>query len=177
MNSLFSILVVAALSFMPQTPLRFEVTVSSQLSPQARDGRLFIILAKPDAGEPRRVAGNPGMNAPRMFARDVTRISENEAGVIDDKCVAFPLEGLRDIEPGEYNVQAVYDTNRDLKGLNSPGNIVSRPQRMKLDAAHTGTIRITLSERSYVARWRTRGVRRRTVSKLWLKMCGFAAST
>jgi Putative esterase len=146
MNWLFSVLIAAAVSFMPQTPLRFEVTVSAGLSPQARDGRLFIILAKPDAGEPRLAAGNPGINAPRMFARDVARIADKEPGVIDDKCVAFPLESLRDLEPGEYNVQAVYDTNRDLRGLNSPGNLFSRAQRMKLDAARTGTVRITLSE-------------------------------
>ena len=146
MNWLSSVWVSAALILFIQTPLRFEITVTPRLATHARDGRLFVILAKPDAGEPRLAAGNTGMNAPRMFARDFARIAETQPGVIDDKCVAFPIASLGDLEPGEYNVQAVYDTNTDLKGLNSPGNLFSSPQRMKLDASRSGAIKIKLSE-------------------------------
>ena len=57
-----------------------------------------------------------------------------------------------------------------------PGRASGRFGEEVLDR-HVLARRRTLSERSYVARDRTPGVRRRTVSRLWLKTSGRAART
>ena len=126
--------------------LRFEVGVSPRLAPQARDGRLLVILASNDSGEPRLAAGEAGMSSPRMFARDVASITSNQPGIIDDACAAFPYASLRELESGSYSAQAVYDTNIDIKGLNSPGNLYSRPQRVEVARSKDGIIRLDLTE-------------------------------
>jgi hypothetical protein len=128
------------------SPLKFEVTVSAQLSPQPVDGRLFVILGKPERFEPRQGAGITGMDSPPMLARDVTGLTAQKGGVIDASCVAFPVNSLAEIKPGEYVVQAVLDTNLDIKGLNSPGNLYSKPVKMELDPAKSATIKLQLTE-------------------------------
>jgi len=125
---------------------RFEVTVSAKLASQARNGRLFVILSSRDSGEPRLVAGETGMNSPWMFARDFQSITPSQAGVIDETCASFPYASLREIEPGTYIAQAVYDTNLDIKGLNSPGNLYSRPRQVQVAATRSDSIRLELIE-------------------------------
>jgi hypothetical protein len=127
--------------------LRFEVTIAPALGEQPQNGRLFVIISKSERGEPRQAAGRTGMDAPPMFARDVAGLSPLSTGVIDADCVAFPVSSLREIEPGNYLVQVVLDTNQDLKSLNSPGNLYCRPQRMNLDPHRSGTVKLQLTER------------------------------
>lgn len=127
-------------------PLKFEVTLASALSAQPQSGRLFVIISKGERGEPRQGAGRTGMESPPMFARDVANLSPNNAGLIDAQCVAFPINSLSDVEPGAYSVQAVLDTNQDLKSLNAPGNLYSKPQRMTLDPRKSGVVKLQLTE-------------------------------
>ncbi len=130
-------------------PLRFEVTLASGLSQklggQAQSGRLFVMLSRDEGREPRLAAGRTGMDALPMFARDVA-VSVEQAGVIDASCVAFPQASLNELKTGTYSVQAVLDTNRDLKGINSPGNLYSKPLRVQLDARKSGAVKLQLTE-------------------------------
>jgi hypothetical protein len=130
------------------SPLRFEVTVAPQLVSKARQGRLFVILGRGDGGEPRQVAGRTGMDGPPTFARDVVEITDSKPGLIDERSAAFPLKSLTDLEPGDYTVQAVLDTNLELKALNSPGNLYSRPQRLHVDPGRSGALKLQLTEQS-----------------------------
>jgi hypothetical protein len=131
------------------SPLRFEVTLASSLSQklggQAQSGRLFVILGRNEGGEPRLAAGRTGMDAPPMFARDAT-VSVEKAGVIDASCAAFPLGSLNELKAGTYSAQAVLDTNRDLKGINSPGNLYSKSLRVQLDPRKSGVVKLQLME-------------------------------
>ena len=130
-------------------PLRFEVTLapglSQKLGGQAQSGRLFVILNHNEGGEPRVGAGRTGMDALPMFARDAA-VSDEKAGVIDASCVAFPLGSLNELKAGTYSAQAVLDTNRDLKGINSPGNLYSKPLRVQLDARRSAVVKLQLTE-------------------------------
>ena len=128
------------------TSARFEVTVNAKLASQARNGRLFVIISSRDSGEPRLVAGATGMNSPRMFARDVPTITPSQAATIDETCVAFPYASLRELEPGSYSVQAVYDINLEIKGLNSPGNLYSRPRQIQITSTKGAAIQLELTE-------------------------------
>jgi hypothetical protein len=127
-------------------PLRFEITVAQGLSPDAPNGRLFILLGRRQSPEPRMSAGDTGLDANPIFARDVNGFAPG-AAVIDDRAASFPLENLSRLPSGEYFLQALFDTNIDLKSINSPGNLYSRVQKLHLDPARGGTVKIELTEK------------------------------
>jgi hypothetical protein len=126
--------------------LRFAVTVAPGLGAQPRSGRLFVILSRREQPEPRQAAGRTGMSSPPIFAREVVNLTPEQAGIIDARSVAFPVNSLREVEPGDYYAQAVLDTNLDLKSLNAPGNLYSKPQRLTLDPRSSGEVKLQLSE-------------------------------
>lgn len=129
------------------TTLRFEVSVASSLIASPQNGRLFVIASRNQHPEPRMTAGRTGMDAPPVFGRDIAGFAPGVIGVIDQKSVAFPIETLAAIPAGDYYVQAVFDSNADLKSINAPGNLYSKPQKMRLDRAAGGAIKIELTEK------------------------------
>src|SRR5262249_7659342 len=46
-----------------------------------------------------------------------------------------------------YYVQALFDSNIDLKSLNAPGNLYSKTTKLHLDPARGTTIKIELTEK------------------------------
>ncbi|HXG67666.1 MAG TPA: alpha/beta hydrolase-fold protein [Blastocatellia bacterium] len=127
-------------------PLRFEVTVAPGLLSGPQDGRLFIILNPRNYPEPRHAVGDPGLNAPPVFARDVNGFAPGKVGIIDESSAAFPIENLSRLPAGEYYAQALFDSNIDLKSLNAPGNLYSAVQKLSLDPARSGAVRIELTQ-------------------------------
>ena len=101
-------------------PLRFEVTIAQGLITGSQNGRLFVVMSRAGSGEPRLMVGETGLDAPPMFARDVNNFAPGAAAVIDDKAIAFPIEDLAHLPAGDYNVQALFDSNIDLKSVNAP---------------------------------------------------------
>src|SRR5262249_30092787 len=91
-----------------------------------------------------------------VLGRDVAGLTPGAAVVVDQSAALFPLPHLADLPPGDYIVQAVLDTNRDLKSPNSPGNLYSRPRELALDPARGGTVKLDLT-----GRWRPGGIPRR----------------
>lgn len=131
----------------PRAGLRFEVTLGAALAQAPVTGRLFVVAARSDAKEPRLGIGRTGMDADPVFAHDVARVDARRPGVIDGGAAAFPLQRLADLPRGRYVVQAVLDTNQDLKGVNAPGNLYSRPVTLQLDPASARPVRLQLTER------------------------------
>lgn len=123
-----------------ETKLRFEVTTAQQASQQA--GRLFVVLSAQSEPEPRLSLGTTGFNAPTVLAHDVERISAG--AIIDAGAAIFPLARLGDLPAGEYFVQALYDTNRDVRSPNAPGNLYSDVQRVRLDPARGANVALEL---------------------------------
>jgi len=95
--------------------------------------------------EPRLTAGETGIDAPPIFARDVKDFASGGVGIIDASAAAFPLESLSKLPAGEYFAQALFDTNTDLKSVNAPGNIYSAPQKLRLDPQTSGTVKLELT--------------------------------
>jgi hypothetical protein len=126
--------------------LRFEVTVARRLVSGPQDGRLFVVLAADDHPEPRLVAGSTGLDAPPILARDVVGFAPGATAVIDAQAAAFPIADLARLPAGEYAVQAVFATNRDLTGLNAPGNLYGTPRRVHLDPSRAGTVALELTQ-------------------------------
>ncbi len=129
------------------TTLKFEVTVANGLLDKAQSGRLFVVVSRRAGNEPRLSIGQTGMDQPPVFARDVSDFAPGKVAVIDNAAVAFPIDNLANLPAGDYTVQAVFDTNNDLKSVNAPGNLYSAAQKATLDPKQGGTVKIELTQK------------------------------
>jgi S-formylglutathione hydrolase FrmB len=128
-----------------ETTLRFEVTVAPGLLTAPQDGRLLVVLGRGDQTEPRFTIGNTGLRTPPVLGRDVTAFQPGVVAALDRTAVIFPIESLDRLPAGEYQVQAVLHTNRDLNFPNAPGSLYSTPQKVALDPARGGTVKLELT--------------------------------
>ncbi|HKA16856.1 MAG TPA: alpha/beta hydrolase-fold protein [Blastocatellia bacterium] len=148
----FGIVLLATILYVPaktspSAPLRFEVNIAPGLVSNAQNGRLFVVMSLKGQAEPRLTIGQTGLDASPLFGRDVNGFAPGVSGIIDDTCAAFPIDRLSRLEPGEYFVQALFDSNTDLKSVNAPGNLYSKPQTIHLDPKQGATVKIELTER------------------------------
>src|SRR4051794_14836965 len=116
------ILLAVVLAYTPTkmaaaTTLRFEISVVPGLVSKPQSGRLFVVMSRNSAGEPRQHISDTGREAPPVLARDLSDFAPGAVAVIDEKAIAFPIEDLAHLPAGDYSVQAVFDTNRDLASV------------------------------------------------------------
>ena len=128
-------------------PLRFEVTIAPGLVSSPQNGRLFVVMSPKSLPEPRLTLGQTGLDASPVVARDISAFAPGVTGTIDQTCAAFPIDSLTGLPAGDYFVQALFDSNVDLKSLNAPGNLFSRPRKIHLDPARGATAKIELAEK------------------------------
>ena len=126
--------------------LRFEVTLAPSL-PAQPSGRLLVVMASSDRVEPRRLIGRTGRTATPTVGVDVPALAPGDRVILDATAAAFPIEGLADLPAGEYHVQAVLDTNRDIRSPGAPGSLYSEPLQVALEPAQNEPVRLTLSRR------------------------------
>jgi hypothetical protein len=127
--------------------IRFEVDAAPGLLTAPVDGRLFVVLARKPQPEPRTTIGRTGTDANPAFAIDVTAFDGRRAAVIDQRAVAFPIASLAALPAGEYQAQALLDTNIDLKSVNAPGNLFSASTAITIDPHKAGIISLRLTSR------------------------------
>ncbi len=127
--------------------LQFEVTVARGLVDTPQSGRLFVVLSPNTRPEPRFTLGRRGADAPPVFATDVEDFAPGVEGLIGGNAAAFPIDNLAALPPGDYFVQALFDSNIDLKLPNAPGNLYSEVRQVFLDPVRSGTIRLELTRR------------------------------
>ena len=137
------LLCLAPLAALPEntpTPVawRFEVTIRKDLTAPPTDGRLFVILARTNSPEPCLMLGRTGLDAPEVLARDVRGFAPGAVTVLDASVFTFPIPNLADVPAGDYFVQALLDSNIDLRLTTAPGNLYSKPQKIHLNPAHGG---------------------------------------
>jgi hypothetical protein len=131
----------------PTTTLRFEVTVAKGLLASATDGRVLVVLSKDRESEPRDSIGEVGMNTPPVLGRDAKGFLPGRTVVLDSTAAIFPIADLSRLPKGEYRVQAVLDSNRDLRLPNAPLNLYSTPITVTLDPAKGGTVKLELTRK------------------------------
>ncbi|MGE5246057.1 MAG: alpha/beta hydrolase-fold protein [Betaproteobacteria bacterium] len=142
-------------------PLRFEISFPAAAHRGPITGRVFVMISRNNVREPRLEIGRLG--AP-FFGRDVVRLKPGEPAVIDASDLGSPVESLRDIPPGDYFVQAMVNVYSEFKRADghvvwmhddrwegqrwtvSPGNLMSPVERIHLDPAEGGAIRLVASE-------------------------------
>jgi len=128
----------------------FALSFAEELSDEALDGRLLLILSKDDEDEP-RFQVRPGVNAVQMFGMNVENMSPGEDIILDGSVFGYPYDSLDAVPPGEYFVQAVLhkydafnlangktvklpvDQGEGQRWASSPGNIYSEPRIIQID--------------------------------------------
>jgi len=127
--------------------IRLEVTIASGLVSSPQSGRLFVVLSPKSQPEPRLTIGQTGLDASPVFGRDIQNFAPGVTGAIDEKCAAFPIDRLANLPAGDYFIQALFDSNIDLKSVNAPGNLYSKSRKIHLDPTQGATVRIELTEK------------------------------
>ena len=127
--------------------IRFEVTVDADLQPSRREGRLFVVLGSPGEAEPRQLIGRTGMDSAPIFAVDAIGVEPGSRHSVEATAYGFPLASLDEVPAGDYRVQALFDSNIDLKSPNAPGNLYSDVRAIRLDPAVGVLVELPLSHR------------------------------
>jgi hypothetical protein len=146
------------------TSLKFSIISSESAAESALDGRLLLMISDDKSKEP-RFQINTGPGTQIIFGVNVEDLQPGEAAVIDGSVFGYPVAGLKDIPPGEYQVQALlnrYETfhlhdGRTLslppdKGEGQqwnrkPGNLYSAPENVYLDPGKNEVVNIVLDQK------------------------------
>ena len=123
---------------------KFSISFTKELSDQAQDGRLLLLLSKNDKAEP-RFQINDGLETQLVFGVDVDGMQLGQEIVIDESAFGFPIRSLKNIPAGDYFVQALInryetfnlktghtvklppDQGEGQQWNSKPGNFYSKP--------------------------------------------------
>jgi hypothetical protein len=139
-------------------------------------GHLILCIARPDAVAGRHGQKNEprfeieeGYTPLEAIGTDVDQLAPGAAIVVDDRSFGNPIAKLSDVPPGDYVVQAVFNRYEEYhldpgpgaagktvwlppdKGEGQfwnrkPGNPMSAPVKMHVDAAKGGVLKLTLDQ-------------------------------
>lgn len=144
-------LLAAVLALWPANApaLEFEVWVVKGLVSTPQTGRLIVIVSRSGEPEPRLTLGRTGPDAPFLFARDANDLAPGKTSILDQSAIACPIAGLAELPAGDYFIQALLDSNRDLHlPASAPGNLYSKVGKMHLDPAKDRTVKLDLSQQN-----------------------------
>jgi hypothetical protein len=114
-----------------------------QVGAKPESGRVLVGIARP---KQRIDFTNYRPPVLPVLGTDAESLAADTVVTLNNDSLTFPLVKLNDLPPGEYSVQAVFATNRDINLPNAPGNRYCDPVRVKLDAAAGTTIELTLNK-------------------------------
>ncbi|PHQ57611.1 MAG: hypothetical protein COC16_00375 [Lutibacter sp.] len=141
-----------------------NVAFSENVSTSILDGRLLLMLSKNIDKEP-RFQINEGLNGQLIFGINVDELSPNQEVSFDEDIFGYPIESLKNIQPGDYYIQAllhVYETfhletghivklpmdhGEGQKWNRSPGNLYSVPKKITITENGFGNVSILLDQK------------------------------
>jgi hypothetical protein len=142
---------------------RFSVSFTKEMSDQAQDGRLLLMLANNDKSEPRFQIGE-GLKAQLVFGIDVDGMKPGQEIIVDEKAYGFPFASVNEIPNGDYYVQALinrYETFKLKTGHtvklppdkgegqqwhSKPGNFYSKPIKVSLNKTKPSLTRVVMDQ-------------------------------
>jgi hypothetical protein len=142
----------------PARGLRVEISVPASAYADPITGRVYVMISRTGDREPRLQIGRTGVP---FFGRDVERLAPGQSAIIDETDLGSPVASLRDIPPGDYFVQGFVNVYSEFKRADghvvwmhddrwegqrwtrSPGNMYSAVQRVRIEPAKGGVIRLT----------------------------------
>jgi Predicted esterase len=140
-----------------------DVSFTSEISPDKKDGRLLLMLSTDDSKEP-RFQINDGLSTQLIFGVNVDEMTPGEPIKFDETVFGYPYTSLADVPPGEYHVQAllhVYETfnlstghtvklpmdNGEGQQWNrSPGNLYSKPYKITVGSNGFENISVVMDQ-------------------------------
>jgi hypothetical protein len=129
-----------------KTSRRFQVTLQPGLVSAPQTGRLLVVLSRKDKSEPRLSVGGSGQDAPIVIGRDADDFSPGKIITLDEGALTCPISSPSELAAGDYYVQALLESNADLRSPDAPGNLYSPVQKLSLDPAHGNTVQLELSK-------------------------------
>ena len=139
--------------------IKFEIEYSEKFQEEGFDGRLLLMISNDNRAEP-RFQINDSHNTQMIFGVDVESWDANQKVVIDSEAIGYPIKSTKEIQEGEYYVQAFlhkYETFNLSTGYSvklpmdqgegqkwniSPKNLYSTPKKIKIK--NSSTISISL---------------------------------
>jgi hypothetical protein len=139
------------------------VRVNAKLHQQKLDGRLLLILAKNGSTEPRFQISD-GPETQLIFGIDVDQWNAGSSKSITAAAFGYPISSLKNIPKGEYYAQVVFhkyetfhrkdghvvklpmDRGEGQHWNLAPGNLISKPVKVKIDPASSTGINIVLND-------------------------------
>ncbi|MCB0491371.1 MAG: hypothetical protein KDC93_03040 [Cyclobacteriaceae bacterium] len=143
--------------------LKFSISFTKEMSEQAQDGRLLLMLSNNERSEP-RFQINAGLNAQPIFGIDVEGMEPGKETVFDESVFGFPFKSLADLPAGTYYVQALInryetfnlktghtvklppDQGEGQQWYMKPGNFYSKPIKIDIDPAKEEEVTIQMDQ-------------------------------
>lgn len=143
--------------------LRFEISFAKEVSAAPLDGRMFLIISTDNKSEP-RFEINDQPTTQQFFGVDVDGLTPESPVFFGEEVLGYPLDSIRQIPAGDYYIQGllnIYETFHRADGHivklpmdhwegqqwnRKPGNLYSKAEKVHLDPASRGVIRIRLTE-------------------------------
>ena len=143
---------------------KFVISFTKEMSDQAQEGRVLLMVANNDTSEP-RFQINDGLSTQLIFGIDVEGMAPGQEIVIDESAFGFPKRSVKDIPSGDYYIQALinrYETFNLKTGHkiklppdqgegqhweSKPGNFYSKPVKVNIDPSKDQTIRVVMDQK------------------------------
>lgn len=143
---------------------KFSISFTKELSEQAQDGRLLLLLSTSNKAEP-RFQINDGLETQLVFGVDVEGMKPGDEIAIDESAFGYPLRNLKDIPAGEYYVQGLInryetfhlktghtvklppDQGEGQQWNSKPGNFYSKPTKIYIDSTKNEIIKVVMDQK------------------------------
>lgn len=143
---------------------KFSISFTKELSEQAQDGRLLLLLSTNNKAEP-RFQINDGLETQLVFGVDVEGMKPGDEIAIDVSAFGYPLRNLKDIPAGEYYVQGLInryetfhlktghtvklppDQGEGQQWNSKPGNFYSKPTKIYIDSTKNEIIKVVMDQK------------------------------
>ena len=140
-----------------------QVSFSNEISSEAKDGRLLLLLSTDDSKEP-RFQINDGPTTQLVFGMNVDQLTSGQSVSFTNEIFGYPYASLSKVPPGDYNVQAllhVYETfnlstghtvklpmdNGEGQQWNaSPGNLYSKPFKISITESGVQNVSVVMDQ-------------------------------
>ena len=111
-----------------------RVSVSEELQNEVKtEGRLFLFFNPNSGVEPRTRTWPMPWSKSHIFARNLSNLNADGYTISPDPSWSgTPEWSLDDIPEGSYQVQVLWDQDREESGINAPGNLYSMKQELTI---------------------------------------------
>ena len=162
-RNFFLLLCLSLFSACGPDSLQFAISFPEEISEDALDGRLLLMISDNSEAEPRfQISDGPATQM--VFGIDVNGLKAGQEAIVADTVFGYPVNSLSGIPPGEYYVQALLhkyetfnlstghtvklpmDQGEGQQWNRSPGNLYSAPKKVTIDPENHEKIQIELSQ-------------------------------